>query len=253
MPRPTASILRWHQRRGSTRRSSDRWGWSPLPITRSRPMRDTITIPAFGPIVRHALPNLIECNLVPVGMFILLLNMIGTTAAIIGALGWTLIAVVRRRLAHKVIPGLLVLTSITLTVRSLIALATGSLFVYFIQPTAGTALVGLAFFFSVPMGQPLAERLAHDLCPFDEQTRAHPALRLFLARVSVLWAVASMINFAITLWLLLTQTATTFLLAKALLGPAITVIFALIAVVWFRRFMANRNTQVIWRRQLDFA
>ena len=107
-------------------------------------------------------------------------------------------------------------------------------------------MVGLAFFFSVPMGRPLAERLAHDLCPFDERPRAHPALRLFLVRVSVLWGVCSIIKFFMTLWLLLTQTATTFVLAKVVLGPAITVIFGVIAVVWFRRCMAKQNTQVIW-------
>lgn len=211
-------------------------------------MHDTITIPGFGPILRHGLPTLIECNLIPVALFIVLLHASGAPAAIIVALAWTCAAVVRRRMAGGEIPGLLVLTTISLAIRSAIALATGSLFVYLFQPTAGTALVGLAFLVSVPLGRPLAERLAHDICPFDEASRSHPVLRSFLARVSLLWGGASLINFAVTLWLLLTQSVTTFVLAKALLGPAITILFAAGAIVWFRVFTARRDTRVIWQR-----
>ena len=65
------------------------------------------------------------------------------------------------------LPGVLVIAALGLTARSVVALASGSsgLFVYFLQPSLATALVGGAFLFSVPLGRPLAEKLAHDFVP----------------------------------------------------------------------------------------
>ncbi len=210
-------------------------------------MPDTIVIPGLRPIIRHAVPTVVECNLAPLGIFLALLRTASVIAAIMGALAWTLAALLRRVRARRVAPGMLVLSSVALMTRSIVALLTGSLFVYFLQPTAGTLLVGLAFVLSVPLGRPLAERLAHDICPFEESTRSHPALRSFLARVSLLWGGASLVNFGITLWLLLTQSTTTFVLVKSALGPTITVAFSVVAILWFRSRMARSGISVIWR------
>lgn len=208
-------------------------------------MPKTIAVPGLASILRHGLPAVLECNLVPVVIFLALLALSGPVGAISGAFIWT-IAVLLKRRAQGPVPGLLVLSTIGLTVRSVVALATGSLFLYFLQPTAGTALVGIAFLASVRFGRPLAERLAHDVCPFDEDTKRHPVLRKFLADVSLLFGLASAVNFAITLWLLLTQTTTTFVVAKSVLGPTITIAFSLVAVVWFRATMARAGIAVVW-------
>ena len=95
-------------------------------------------------------------------------------------------------------------------------------------------LVGLAFLASALAGRPLAERLARDFCPFDPEAASHPLLRLFFLRLSWLWAFTSLVNAAVTLWLLLTQSATTFVLVKAALGPLFTTATLAIAVTWFR-------------------
>jgi hypothetical protein len=70
--------------------------------------------------------------------------------------------------------------------------------VYFLQPTASTALVGAAFLVSVGVRRPLAEKLARDFCPFDEATAQHPHLRQFFVRPGLLWSFTSMVNAAIT-------------------------------------------------------
>ena len=137
--------------------------------------------------------------------------------------------------------------AVAVTTRSALAIATGSLVVYFLQPTIGTGLVALAFLLSVPLGRPLAEKLAHDICPFDDATKAHPVLRTFLGNVSLLWAAVSGLNFTITLWLLLTQSPTTFVVAKSMLGPGLTLVFSVVALVWFRATMARAGVAVIWR------
>jgi hypothetical protein len=49
----------------------------------------------------------------------------------------------------------------------------------------------------------------------------------------LLWALTSLINAAVTLWLLLTQSVTTFVLVKSFMGPSFTALTLGIAAVWF--------------------
>jgi Protein of unknown function (DUF3159) len=196
--------------------------------------------------VRHALPNVIEGKLVPVVLFIGLLRLVGTTPALLGALGWSVLALIRRQIRRKPASGLLILTTLGLTARTVLALATGSLMVYFIQPTVATGLIGVAFLGSVVVGRPLAERLVMDLCPMDDETRAHPALRRFFSHVSLWWAFTSAINFGITLWLLLSHSPTTFVLVKSVLGPITTTVTLAVAYVWFRSHMARSGLLVVF-------
>ncbi|MEZ5230173.1 MAG: VC0807 family protein [Acidimicrobiales bacterium] len=204
--------------------------------------------------------------MVPLVLFLSFLRPIGTTGALIAALGWSVAVVIHRRRAGREVPGLVLLSTIGLAAKTVLALATGSLVVYFLQPTITTAMVGVAFLASVLMGKPLAERLAGDFCPFDPETAEHPLLRLFFARLS-LWAATSLANAAVTLWLLFTQSVTTFVIIKSFMGPTFTAATLGIAAVWFRfrtrqdvcsctsprRWISARPTSSFpsWRRRSD--
>jgi hypothetical protein len=206
----------------------------------------TRTIPHWRAVLGHAIPNVVEGKLIPVVVFVGLLQLTGTTPALLGALGWSIAALARRVLRKQPVSGLLMLTTLTLIAKTTAALATGSLFVYFLQPTVATCLVGSAFLISVPLGRPLAERLALDICPLDDDTRLHPTLRRFFRHVSLWWAFTSMVNFSITLWLLLSQSPTTFVLVKSVLGPTTTMVTLTVAFFWFRSLMARTDTQVVF-------
>lgn len=197
-------------------------------------------------MLRHALPNIIEGKLIPIVVFVGLLELVGTTPALLGALLWAVAALVRRVVLKQHVSGILVLTTLGLAARTVAALATGSVLIYFLQPTVATCLVGAAFLISVPLGRPLAERLALDICPLDDETRAHPALQRFFSHVSLWWAFTSMINFSITLWLLLSKSTTTFVLVKSVLGPVTTTITLTVAFFWFRSLMARTGTTVVF-------
>lgn len=197
-------------------------------------------------MLRHSIPNVVEGKLIPAVLFIGFLELAGTRAAVLVALAFALGAMVVRVARRKTITGILWLTTLGLLARTIAALATGSVVIYFIQPTVATALVGLAFLLSVPLGRPLAERLALDLCPLDEDTRAHPELRRFFRHVSLWWAFTSMVNFSITLWLLLSQSPTTFVLVKSFLGPVTTAVTLGVAFLWFRALMARSGTTVVF-------
>lgn len=191
------------------------------------------------------MPNVVEAKLIPVVLFLGLLELAGTRAALVGALAWSLAALARRHRRGQKASGLLVLTTVGLAARTVAALLTGSLVVYFIQPTVATALVGLAFLGSVLLGRPLVERLVLDLFPLDEDTRSHPAIRRFFTHVSLLWAFTSMVNFAITLWVLLSHSPATFVLVKSMLGPITTTVTLSIAWLWFRASVTRTGAVVV--------
>jgi hypothetical protein len=109
-----------------------------------------------------------------------------------------------------------------------------------------TFLVGLAFMASVPLGNPLALKLACDVLPFDDATVAHPLVRQFFVRLSVLWAVTSLVNASITIWLLFTQSTTTFVLVKSVLGPSTAVVTIGTGLLWFRYTLARAGTRLVW-------
>lgn len=191
-----------------------------------------IVLPPVRAALRHALPSVVQGKLVPLALFLGALEFVGTIWALLVAMGWSLGVVVRRWSTGRRVPGLVVLGTVTLTARTIAALVTGSMVVYFLQPTITTAFVGLAFLVSVPLGRPLARRLADDLFPLDDETRSHPVLEQFFVRLSLVWAVTSLINASITLWLLMTQSTTTFVLVKSLLGPATTTVTVGSMLVW---------------------
>lgn len=177
---------------------------------------------------------MIEGKLVPLAVFLAFLEFVGESGAVLAALAWTLGCIGFRIKRGQRVPGLVVLAAIGLTARSVIAIVSGSMFAYLLQPTVSTAFVAVALAVSVVVGQPLAARLAHDLCPFDEHTSNHPHVRSFFTRLTVLWAVTSSVNAAITLWLLLTQSTATFVLVKSFLGPVTTFVTLTIGITWFR-------------------
>jgi len=204
-----------------------------------------LQLPGWRAIARHALPNVLEGKIIPLIVFLGLLKVVGTTSALLGALAWSLVALARRHRQQRQTSGILVLTTVGLAARTVAALATGSLVVYFIQPTVATALIAAAFLGSVLVGRPLVERLFVDLCPVDAETRDHPQLRRFYNHASLWWAFTSAVNFAITLWLLLNHSPTTFLLVKSFLGPLTTTVTLSVAYWWLRSSLARSGTAVV--------
>jgi hypothetical protein len=207
-----------------------------------------VVIPDLRRTVRHALPTLVEGKLIPLLLFVGLLQVAGTLWALLVSLAWSLGVVGVRAAGRRRITGIVIIGTVTLAARTVAALLTGSMVVYFLQPTITTVVVGFAFLISVPLGRPLAERLAFDVLPFDDETRRHPLVRAFFRRMSLVWAMTSLVNASITIWLLLTQSTTTFVLVKSVLGPATAVVTIAPMLVWLRVRVARSGTPIVWTR-----
>ena len=192
-------------------------------------------MPRLAALARHAAPHLLETTLIPLGLFYGGLQLFGLWAALLAALIWSYTSLLRRLVTRRRVPGLLMLGIAGLTARTALALATGSAFLYFLQPTVGTGLVATVFVGSVLLGRPLALRLAADFLPLPEALLARDGVRRFFQRLSLLWAAVFLANAGISLWLLVSQSLATFLWSRTVASLALTGLAIAVSMWWFRR------------------
>jgi intracellular septation protein A len=195
-----------------------------------------LELPRLRALARHAFPQVVEATLVPLALFYVGLDALGTQGAILAALAWSYAAVMRRVWRHERLPGLLLLATAGLTARSVLALAShDSLFVYFLQPSLATALLGGAFLLSVPLGRPLAEKLAQDFVPLPPSFFKRPKVRQLFVRISLLWALVSLANAGGTILLLVSWHSGAYPAARTGLSSLLTVSGIAVSSWWFRR------------------
>ncbi len=206
-----------------------------------------LEIPRLRALARHALPNLVEASLVPLAVFYAALWLVGVWGGLFAALAWSYTAIARRVVTGRPVPGLLVLGVVGITARTIVAALSGSVFVYFLQPTLTTVLIAGIFLVSVPAGRPLAERLAGDFCPLPDTFVGSPPVRRFFARITLLWAFVQLTNAAVSIWLLVTQPISTYVVARTATSWVLTGAAVVASTLYFRRSMRRHGITVHWR------
>ncbi len=212
---------------------------------------EQMEIPDLRTVLRHAAPRFVESTLVPIVLFLVFLRLLGVWGAMTAGLVWVYSLIIVRACTGRRIPGILVLGALTLTARTIIAILANSVVVYFLQPSLATMLVAGAFLVSVPLGHPLAGRLAADFCPLSKEMHANTHVRRFFRQISLLWAFVQTANAGITIWLLFSQSLATFVLLRTVVSAGVTITAIIASALWFKRSMA-RNGIVVqlpgWRR-----
>src|SRR5579862_5331328 len=201
-------------------------------------------LPSPLAFVRHALPSLIESTIGPAVLFYVVLVTAGFRGAIIGALAWSYLAAARRVVRRERVSGMLLLGLVLVSMRTVVAFATGSAFVYFIQPTAGTMLVAALFLVTAVAGKPLVERLAHDFCPLDPELLRSEFLRRFFLRISLLWAVVLTTQSGFILLLLLRTSLRAFVVERTVVSTVLIGGGVVLSVIWFVRVMREQGIAV---------
>jgi intracellular septation protein A len=201
-------------------------------------------IPSLRALARHAVPRVLEGTVIPLALFVLTLRVFGVWGAMAVGLLWGYGLIGLRLLFRRRVPGVVLLGTATFTVRTLLAVLSHSTFIYFLQPTLGTAAIAGAFLLSVPLDRPLAGRLADDFCPLPADIRTNAHVRQFFRQISLLWAFIGAVNVTVTLWLLFTQSIGTYVVAKTAASSGLTVSAIIISTLWFRRSMARHGIVV---------
>jgi len=217
---------------------------------------EQMEIPDLRTVLRHAAPRFVECTLIPLVLFLVFLRLLGVWGAMTAGLAWVYSLILLRACTRRRIPGILMLGALTLTARTIIAILANSVVVYFLQPSLATMLVAGAFLFSVALDRPLAGRLAADFCPLSTEMHANTHVRRFFRQISLLWAFAQAANAGITVWLLFSQSLSTFVLLRTVVSASVTIVAITASALWFKRSMRRHGIVVHlprWRRTAALA
>jgi hypothetical protein len=205
-----------------------------------------LLLPHPRKVLRHAVPIVLEGVVGPLVLFYLLLVLSGFRGALIAALAWSYLALGRRLLKGQRVSMLLLFGTILISLRTAVAFITGSAFLYFAQPTAGTIVISLALLLSAALGRPFTQRFAHDFCPMDPAIMKRPLVRRFFVRISVLWASVLMLNAGLVFWLLVSSSLRSFVLERSAVTYGLTAIAIFFSISGFMAMMRRDGITVEW-------
>ena len=193
----------------------------------------TIELPRPATFARHAGPHLLEATLIPLVIFYAAFAVVGVWGALVASLLWSYGAIGYRLVMRKRVPGILAIGALLITARTALALLTGSVFLYFLQPALGTAVVAVAFLVSVIGGRPLAQHLAGDFCPLPAALLERPFMRSFFAHVTLLWGAVHLMKAGASVWLLHVQSVGAYVITSRAISVGSTVLAVALSVAYF--------------------
>lgn len=190
---------------------------------------------ALRTVARHSVPTVVEVTLIPTALFYVGWLTLGRWAAYAAAIAWAVTALVRRLRSGQRVPGILVLALIGLTMRTALAVATGSSFLYFAQPIMGTSVMAVLFLVSALTSRPFVARLAGDFYPLTPDIVARLRVRQLFRHLTLLWAGVNLLNACAGASLLLTLPTAVYIPTKTAVALCITASGVVITVVWSLR------------------
>jgi hypothetical protein len=209
-----------------------------------------LRMPAPMAALRHAVPVVLEAIVAPLFLFYLVLTLWGFRCALLAALGWSFLALARRLHRGERISMLLMLGTLLLVLRTTVSFITGSAFIYFAQPLAGTIVIAFVLFGSALIRRPFTQRFAGDFCPIDPEILARPRVHRFFVRISILWASILLLNTGIVAWLLLSSSVKAFVLERTAITWGLTALAIFLSVSRFIAAMRRDGVTVGWAPRL---
>jgi hypothetical protein len=245
--KPTRDKPRSHR---ATRRN-------PLPAISAGRLRlvqpDIIDMPGWRPIVKRAATTVLTVSLLPMAVFYASLSLFGLRTAVLTTVGWYYAGLLLKIVRRKPVVGAAMVGAGLLSIRALITFLTGSAFIHFLQPVAGTVATATVFAATALAGRPILDRLAHEFCPFPADVSARLRDARFFSRPSVVWSMTYFFNAAGTVWLLTNSSLTGFIVLKSVLSPALVVAAVVVSYLVFRLTVRRQNVVIRWRHHQPWA
>ena len=211
--------------------------------------RRVIDMAAPSHIAKHAGRTVLLASVLPMAAFYVALSAFGLTVAIAVTLAWYYGGVLARVLRRRPVMGAVLLGAGLMSVRAFVAIWTGSAFLFFLQPVAGTVATATAFALTALAGRPLIEKLAHDFVPMPPELSRTLRGSRFFGYTSLVWAGVYGINAAGTVWLLTYSSLGSFLLLKTLLSPVLTGIAIGGTYLVLRRTLRREGVRLRWQSE----
>jgi hypothetical protein len=194
-------------------------------------------LPRIPVLIRHAVPRVLEGMILPVAVFYAGLLVAGIHGGLVMAVGWVYGGVALRLVRRQAVPGTVLLAMLAITVRAALALVTGDVVIYFLQPTLGVFCASLAFLATAATPRPLIQRVTTDLVPLPEHLIHHPRMRRFFMHLSLLWGTVQFVNGSLSLWLLFSESIETYLIVRTAAVAVLMVLAAGASLLAFKRVL----------------
>jgi uncharacterized membrane protein len=209
---------------------------------RSAPV--TVDLPSWRVVAKQGARHLVENTLAPLAVFYIALVTVGLMWAFVSALGLCYATLAVRLVRRQPVPAMLLLGVALITARGVIGLATGSVFLYFLQPSLGNFAIGALFLGTVAIGRPLVARLAGEFCGFPDEVVKHHRLRSFFRQVSLIWATVFCINGAVAIWMLVSVPVGQYLVLSTSSSTCVILLGVGVSLWLFRRSMHRAGMQI---------
>jgi len=197
-------------------------------------------------IAAHAGRTVLVASLIPTGIFYLVMSLISLPFAIASTVAWYYGVLLSRVVRRRPVVGAAMIGAGLMSLRAIVVFWTGSTYLYFLQPVAGTVATATAFALTALAGRPLIERLAHDFVPVPPALSERLRAARFFDYTSVLWSLTYAINAAGTVWLLSSSSLGMFLLLKSFLGPVLTASAVSVTYLLLRRLLRREGVHLRW-------
>ncbi len=197
-------------------------------------------------ILARAGSTLLVASVIPMGIFYAALSVFGLKAAVCATLAWYYGGVLRRVVQRRPVLGAAMLGTGLMTLRAVVTFWTGSAFLFFLQPVAGTVLTATTFAVTALAGRPLLERLVHDFVPMPPVLSERLRANRYFNYTSILWCAAYLTNAVGTVWLLTNSSLGGFLLLKTLLSPALTGATIGVSYLLLRWVLRREGIHIRW-------
>jgi hypothetical protein len=181
-------------------------------------------------VIRRVSLSLVIACVIPATLFYVCFQVAGVWTAILAALVWSYGAIGFRAVTRRRTSGLLIITALLMTGRTVVALVADSTWLYFLQPIISDGVVGTAFLLSLASARPMVARLAGDFYPMDHELALRPRIRRLFFHLTLLWATIAVAKAAAMLWLLESQSLQTFVLVKSISILSVNILAAVATI-----------------------
>jgi uncharacterized membrane protein len=197
-------------------------------------MSGNLELPRPLRLARLTAWNLTESLGIPVAAFAVAAWLGGRDAGILAGLAAIWITAAVRKLATGSVPGLLTISALVLTVQSVVAVATGNMWIFLLHFPLANLCLSFLFARTARGGRPLCERLAAEVISLRQPGDKHPRLHRFFQDATTLWAVIFLLLAACLGALLATQPVPAFLVSSTVATVALIAAGIAASVIWFR-------------------
>jgi hypothetical protein len=207
-------------------------------------MAEHLELPRPGRLLRTVVWNLTESVGLPGVGYVIGQELAGRNAAMIAATAVLWLTALVRKVVTGSVPGLVTISALVMTVQAAVVVATGSVWFFLLQFPLANLAMALLFARTAPTRKPLIAQLAAEVVALRQPSTHHPALHRFFQGATWLWAglfFLMTVGFSV---MMVTETATLFLLLTTAVTVGIVVVGAGLSAVWFAAVIRKSGLRI---------